>query len=100
MTPAQLRLWNAIAIDPSRWRLAPWGDPPSGFWVVAAFGREVLCYDEIEGGFNRSSWSRFGVIDEYWCDDDELQWTVGRVLEEIETGERRGDRLGPPEPVD
>jgi len=100
MTPAQLRLWNIIRIVPVKWELSPWGDPQGGFWVVAVFGSEVLWYNEIEGGFNRSRWSRFGVIDEYWCNDDELQWAVGRVLEAFETGERRGDRLGPPEPIE
>ena len=99
MSSAQRRLWDAIGIVPKKWELHPWGDKGAGFWVVALIGQTVIWYNDIEDGFNRSYYSDFGVIDEYWCNQDELQWTIGHVLAELETGRGSGDRLGPPEPV-
>ena len=84
---------------PHKWQLHPWGDEGAGFWVVAQIGQKVIWYNDIEDGFNRSSCSELGLIDEYWCNQDELQWTVGHLLLELKTGRNSGDRLGPPDPV-
>jgi hypothetical protein len=99
MTPEQLNLWNAIQVPPLKWALHPWGDLGGGFWVVAILGQTVVWYNDIEDGFNRSAYSSAGTIDEYWCNQDELQWTIGHVLRELETGSGSGDKLGPPEPI-
>lgn len=82
MTPEQRRLWDSICITPKKWRLSPWGDAGGGFWAVAIAGKKVIWYNDIEDGFNCSPYSEAGVIDEYWCNQDELQWTVGRLLAE------------------
>jgi hypothetical protein len=86
MTPSQQRFWNAIRIDPQKWQQHPHGDQGGGFWVVAVIGRTVVWYNDIEEGFNRSNYSAHGVIDEYWCNDDELEWTVKYLLTAIERG--------------
>jgi hypothetical protein len=86
MTGAQLRLWRAIEIEPVKWEQHPYGDPGGGFWVVALIGRTVIWYNDIEDGFNRSAYSHFGVIDEYWCNHDELELTVQYVASSIEHG--------------
>jgi hypothetical protein len=99
MTLEQRRLWAIISVSPSKWMLPPWGDMGAGFWVVAIFGNTVIWFNDIEDGFNRSQYSRFGVIDAYLCNRDQLQWTVQYVLDEIRTGQPSGSYVGPPEPL-
>jgi len=96
MTVQQERLWNTIQVTPQKWKLPPWGDPGGGFWIVAIAGQSVVWFNDIENGFNRSGCSQLGLIDEYWCNQDELNWTVQYLLDEIQTGERLGYKSGPP----
>lgn len=98
MTDDQRRLWEKIRIPLAKWQLHPWGDVGNGFWVVAVIGQTVVWYNDIEEGFNRSLFSSAGEIGEYQCNDDELQWTIGKLLTELETGRDSSQRLGPPEP--
>jgi hypothetical protein len=86
MTAAQLRLWRAIEIDPVKWEQNPWGNEGQGFWVVALVGRSVIWYNDIEEGFNRSLYSRLGTIDEYFCNQDELEVAVGFLCNLLEGG--------------
>jgi hypothetical protein len=79
MSVREQRFWEAIRIEPEKW-LQPYGDGGSGFWAVGIIGRTVVWYNDIEGGFNTSKFSSFGSIDEYWCNQDELQWTVKGIL--------------------
>jgi len=99
MTPEQRRLWDVISVAPGKWMLPPWGDMGAGFWVVAITGSTVIWFNDIEDGFNRSGYSRFGVIDAYRCNQDQLQWTIQSVLDEIRTGRRSGSHAGPPQPL-
>lgn len=59
---------------------SPYGDLGGGFWVVAIIGRFVAWFNDIEDGFNVSRYSKYGVIGEYWCNQDELEWAMQRVL--------------------
>jgi hypothetical protein len=86
MTPAQLRLWDAIRIEPEKWQQHPYGDQGKGFWVVALMGRTVIWYNDLEDGFNRSRFSAYGTIDDYWCNQDELEVAVQYVLTALEHG--------------
>ena len=99
MTPEQRLLWSRICITPEKWGLHPEGDSGGGFWVVAIIGKSVIWYNDIEEGFNRSTYSSYGAIGECWCNQDELQWTVGHLLDLIRTGEDRDYNLGPSEPI-
>ncbi|SPE31508.1 conserved hypothetical protein [Burkholderiales bacterium] len=72
MTDSQKRLWHAVVIEPVKWEQHSFGDEGGGFWVVAIVGTSVLWYNDREEGFNRSSYSDFGRIDEYFCNHDEL----------------------------
>jgi len=94
MTADQRRVWQAIRIEPEKWQQHPYGDAGAGFWVVAVIGRTVIWYNDIEDGFNRSAYSAYGTIDDYWCNDDELEVTVQYLISAIELG---ADllRLGP-----
>lgn len=84
MIPTQLRLWQAARIEPERWQQHPYGDAGGGFWVVAIIGRTVVWYNDIEDGFNRSSYSTYGTIDDYWCNQDELELTMQYLISAIE----------------
>lgn len=86
MTPAQLRLWTAVQIEPAKWKQDPYGTEGNGFWAVGVIGQTVIWYNDIEEGFNRSRYSVHGAIDDYWCNEDELEWTIGYLLSAIEKG--------------
>ncbi|MFC5476221.1 hypothetical protein [Paraherbaspirillum soli] len=86
MNPEQLRLWETIKLAPQKWAQCPYGDEGGGFWVVAVLGQIVVWYNDIEDGFNTSRYSAFGIIDEYWCNQDELEITVQSLLNQIQHG--------------
>ena len=86
MTPAQLRLWEAMRIEPEKWAQHPSGDQGKGFWVVGLIGRTVIWYNDIEEGFNRSVFEAYGMIKDYWCNQDELEVTVQFVLNALQQG--------------
>ena len=86
MTPPQLRMWNAIRIVPQKWTQSPYGFDGGGFWVVGLIGQTVLWYNDIEEGFNRSQYSTLGTIDDYWCNQDELEVTIDFLMTALEKG--------------
>jgi hypothetical protein len=69
---AQRQFFEQIRIPPARWRQHPWGDEGGGFWAVAVFRGCVVWYNDIEEGFNVSSFETNGEIprNEYWCQQD------------------------------
>src|SRR5438552_13128880 len=86
MSPSQLRLWEAIRMDPEKWQQRPYGDTGKGFWAVALIGRTVIWYNDIEEGFNRSSYSTYGQIEDYWCNQDELELTIEYLMISLDRG--------------
>jgi hypothetical protein len=86
MSPAERRLWEAIRIKPEKWQQAPYGKQGGGFWAVAVIGRSVVWYNDIEEGFNRSRYNAYGTIEDYWCNQDELELTVRYLLNALEQG--------------
>lgn len=99
MTLEQRRLWELIRISPIKWQQDPYGTLGGGFWVVAIYGSKVIWFNDIEEGFNRSRWMTMGVLSEYGCNQDELQWTVQHVLDDLKEGQEFGERPCLPEPV-
>ncbi|MEY4484271.1 MAG: hypothetical protein RL693_1723 [Verrucomicrobiota bacterium] len=83
MSVPQRQLWEAIRIAPTKWEQHPYGTLGGGFWVVGLYGHKVIWFNDIEEGFNRSRWSILGTLDEYWCNQDQLEWTIQNVLNEI-----------------
>lgn len=63
-----------------KWQQHPYGDPGGGFWVVALIGRTVIWYNDVEEGFNRSCYSVYGEIEDYWCNEDELEFTIAFLV--------------------
>ena len=86
MTPSQLRLWHAIRIQPEKWQQHPYGDNGAGFWAVVLIGPTVIWYNDIEDGFNRSGYSAYGTIDDYLCNQDELEITIRYLMTALEQG--------------
>ncbi len=76
----QERVWERIRIPPEKWKLDPWGNEGNGFWVVALVGRWVVWYNDIEHGFNLSTYGSYGTIDEYWCNQDGLDAVVYDIV--------------------
>lgn len=99
MSREQRNLWEVIRILPEKWKQVPWGNEGEGFWVIAIYGRTAIWYNDIEDGYNRSSYSECGVINEYRCNQDNLEWTLQHILDEIRDGFPPGYHMGPPEPI-
>ncbi len=99
MSLEQKRLWEVIKIHPEKWRQDPYGNQGNGFWVVALIGHTVIWFNDIEDGFNRSTFTEYGLIDEYWCNQDQLEWAIQNVINEISEGFDAAGYTGPPEPT-
>lgn len=99
MEPPARWLWSLVRIRPVKWQLTPWGDMGGGFWAVGVLGEHVIWFNDIEWGFNISRYESFGVIAEYWCNQDELQHTMYGLLRQLD-GFEAPPRLRPPEPID
>jgi hypothetical protein len=86
MNAEQSRLWSVMKIDPKKWEQTPYGTKGNGFWAVAIIGQSVVWFNDIEDGFNVSNYKKYGAIEEYWCNQDELEWTVQSLLNCIQSG--------------
>jgi hypothetical protein len=98
MSVRQAKLWHIIQIQPNKW--APESRSTSGasFWAVGLIGRTVIWFNDIEDGFNRSSYDQYGIIKEYWCNQDELEHAIQKLLDAIDTGYEVGGFCGAPKP--
>ena len=99
MPPIQRNLWSAIQINPEKWIQHPYGDKGGGFWAVAIIGQAVIWYNDIEGGFNRSNFSKYGVIDQYRCNQDSLEEALSYLIEYIYSGIDVSPVCGPPQSI-
>lgn len=99
MNPELARFWEAVRIEPVKWRQAPFGEAGGGFWVVALLGTLVVWYNDIEEGFNYSKYNSFGEIAEYCCNQDDLENPLQALLSFAQSGHLSGRRAGPPTPV-
>jgi len=95
LTTLEERFFETIRIMPEKWQISPWGDHNDGFWVIGIIGQVVLWYNDIEEGFNSSSYSKYGRIKEYWCNDDDLAMSIRSLKLYAETGRFHG-KAGPP----
>lgn len=86
MDTTEFALWRYIKITPEKWKETEYGEMGGGFWVVAIFGKYVLWYNDIEEGFNVSSYLKYGEIGTYGCEQDELNTVVYRLYEDIKQG--------------
>ena len=94
-----LRFWELIKIFPEKWAQESYGKEGGGFWVVAVCGRRIIWYNDIEEGFNISLYQRYGEFEEYWCNQDGLQWPVKQMLSIIKFGGELKGGFGPPQNI-
>lgn len=99
MSLEQRRLWDFIKITPEKWTQEPYGNEGTGFWVVSIIGNSVIWYNDIEDGFNRSSYSEYGKINDYWCNQDNLEWTIQHIINQIHDGYDSAGYASPPRPI-
>jgi hypothetical protein len=83
--------WQMIKIEPEKWQESEFGNEGGGFWVVAICGKKVIWYNDIEEGFNISDYNDYRKIAGYYCNQDELNWSVMRLYDLIKFG---GDIVG------
>ena len=79
MSKGQKELWHKISITPQKWQEDDYGELGGGFWVVAVWDNQAIWYNDIEEGFNISSFSIVGKLNEYGAEQDELQWTMKKL---------------------
>ena len=79
----QSNFWDIIKIEPEKWKEKKYGTEGGGFWVVAIFGREVIYFNDIEDGFNISTYKNYGEIEEYRCNQSGLNWSVVGLFDRI-----------------
>lgn len=82
----QKHVWDRIKITPQKWQQNPWGDEGGGFWAVALSGQSVVWYNDIEEGFNISTYSVPGYIEDYGCNQDGLALVVRLWVHRWEQG--------------
>ncbi len=99
MTPKQQKVWECIRIDPVKWAEPTYGIVGGGFWVVAIIGNSIIWYNDIEDGYNQSTYKKHGVINEYWCNQDELEFAVQNIINMLNDGYDSGGRCGPPQSI-
>ncbi|GEJ46608.1 MULTISPECIES: hypothetical protein [unclassified Chryseobacterium] len=91
-----LNFWDLIKIYPEKWDEVDYGREGGGFWVVGLIGRRVIYYNDIEEGFNISEYSTYGTIDDYYCNQDDLNVAVLSLYGLITFGGRIIGQAGPP----
>lgn len=99
MTLEQRRIWEVIKVPPRKWSQEPFGNEGGGFWVVAIIGSSVIWYNDIEDGFNRSSYAELGQINEYYCNQDNLEWQIQNLINQMRDGYDLAGYCGAPKPI-
>ena len=95
---AQRRLWDVIAIDPEQWNHQTSAGNDHRIWVIALIGRTVISYNDVEHGFGRSSFVRYGEIAQLGWGQSGLETAVQDVLNELEFGRRTAPIASEPKP--
>lgn len=81
MSLGELRDWEKISIKPSKWIEPTFGSDGEGFWVVGKFRNHIIWYNDIENGFNISTFKHYGKIDYYAAEQDDLRWTIRKLFD-------------------
>lgn len=86
LTGDLLNFWQLILVEPQKWSEKEYGNEGNGFWVVAIAGKRVIWYNDIEEGFNISSYTNYGEIEEYLSHQDELKYVIMKLYKLIKFG--------------
>ena len=74
-----LAFWNLIKIIPERWESKHFENESTSFWVIAIFGKCVIYYNDIEEGFNISTFECYGEIKNYLCEEFDLNQVLYQI---------------------
>lgn len=80
--------WDLIKIYPEKWKEETYGKEGEGFWVVGLIGKRVIYYNDIEEGFNISDYTTYGIIDYYFCNQDDLNIAIQNIYSLMTFGGR------------
>jgi len=83
MDSKAFNLWNLIKVIPHKWQEKLFGNEGDGFWVVALFGNQIIYYNDIEDGFNISTFEIYGVIEQYICNQSELTVPINYLVSQL-----------------
>ncbi|NLR94385.1 hypothetical protein HGP29_24485 [Flammeovirga sp. SR4] len=83
MSLSEKELWEVISINPEKWKEDEYGYDIEGFWVVAIYQEYSIWYNDIEEGFNISEYNGVDKVLNYASEQDELQWTLGKLIKLI-----------------
>lgn len=83
MNNEEANLWELIKIEPVKWKEKKYGKEGGGFWVVGIICNLAVWYNDIEQGFNISRYTKYGEIDEYWCNQSELHHSINSLYQMI-----------------
>ncbi|MGX7872690.1 hypothetical protein ACVDG5_007465 [Mesorhizobium sp. ORM6] len=98
MDTGQRKLWDLIEIDPEQWIHRTSAGDDHGIWVLALIGRTVISYNDLEHGFDRSNFVRYGEIAQLGWGQSDLEIAVQDVLNELEFGRRTAPIVSEPKP--
>ena len=82
--PDCLKFWEYIKIQPEKWIEKTKGKEDGGFWIVGIIGKSVIYYNDIEEGYNLSSFTNYGEIDHYYPNQMDLYQMIESLYEKIE----------------
>ena len=82
MSLEQASLWKKVKVVPEKWAQEPYGNEGNGFWIVGILNHNVIWYNDIEEGFNLSPFTTEGRMDEYWCNQDQLEWVLQHIIDQ------------------
>jgi len=99
MSLEQRKYWEILKVNPEKWEEQQYGAVGGGFWVVAIFGNLVLWYNDIEDGFNLSQYKNYGKINEYWCNQDELEEAMQNIINLFKDGYDASGKSSPPQSI-
>ncbi len=83
LKPDCLKFWEYIKIKPEKWIEKTMGNEGGGFWVVGIIGKSVIYFNDIEEGYNFSTFTIYGEIENYYPDQMELHEMIESLYGEI-----------------
>lgn len=78
-----LKFWQLIKITPEKWIEDEYGKEGGGFWVVGILGKKVIWYNDIEDGFNVSTYKNYGTINNCGFEQFDLNQIVYQVYNSL-----------------
>jgi hypothetical protein len=75
--------WQHVKINPEKWDGEDYGKGGGGFWIVGIYGKNAIWYNDIEEGFNVSSFNTYGLINNYAYEQYELNHIIYQLYNSL-----------------